>query len=375
MSFATIPEAVEAIRQGRMIVLVDDEDRENEGDVIMAAEFADEQAIAFMATKACGLICLAMAGELLDRLDLPMMTSRNRSRLGTAFTVSIEAAEGITTGISAADRAVTVAAAIADDAGPSSVVSPGHVFPLRAQEGGVLVRAGQTEGSVDLCRMAGLKSAAVICEIMKPDGTMARRDDLETYCRDHGLLMVTVADLIAYREQRESLVELIAEAKVDTLAGPARAYTYRSRIHGDQHLALIFGDQLGPGCEVQDPVAVRVHKERPLADAFGVPLPAGELSLSQALLTVAAGDGLLLYIRDSSSNHLANQLLNRGGKLHVDQPVGTIGMDPRDYGIGAQILRQCGVRKMRLVTASERPITALSGFGLEVVERLNPLQR
>ena len=196
MPFSTIPEAIAAIKQGKMIVLVDDQDRENEGDVIQAAEFADEQSVAFMATKACGLICLTMDGPLLDRLDLPM-TTRNQSRLGTAFTVSIEAAEGITTGISAGDRAATILAAVADDAGPQSVVSPGHVFPLRAKQGGVLVRAGHTEGSVDLCRLAGLKPAAVICEIMKPDGTMARRDDLERYsdeqsadghrCRSHRL--------------------------------------------------------------------------------------------------------------------------------------------------------------------------------------------
>ncbi|TVR39475.1 MAG: 3,4-dihydroxy-2-butanone-4-phosphate synthase [Planctomycetota bacterium] len=372
MPFATIPQAVEAIRAGRMVVLVDDEDRENEGDVIMAAEFADEASIAFMATRACGLICLAMDASLLDRLALPMMTSRNRSRLGTAFTVSIEASEGITTGISAADRAATVAAAISDHAGPESVVSPGHVFPLRAMDGGVLVRAGHTEGSIDLCRLAGLKPAAVICEILKSDGRMARRDDLDAFSQHHDLLMVTVADLIAYREQRESLVQLIAEAAVETAAGPARAYAYRSTVHGDQHLALVFGNRLGPGCTVDEPVRVRVHKERPLADAFGCALPRGELGINDALAAMAGNDGILLYIRGRSGDLLATQLLDRGGILHAERPVGSIGMDPRDYGIGAQILRQLGVRKMRLITASDRPITALSGFGLEVVERLNP---
>lgn len=373
MEFAPIPDAIAAIGRGEMVVLVDDEDRENEGDVIVAAEHASEAAVAFMATKACGLICLAMDGPLLDRLALPMMTSRNRSRLGTAFTVSIEAAEGITTGISAADRATTIRAAIADDAGPMSVVSPGHVFPLRAREGGTLVRAGQTEGSVDLCRLAGCKPAAVICEIMKADGTMARRDDLQTYCKEHGLMMVTVADLIAYRERRESLVELVAEASVATAAGAARVYSFRSTVHGAQHLAIVFGDRLGPDQEVSDPVLVRVHKERPLADVFGCGVGPGEVGVDAALRYIAErGEGVLLYIRDGSGDALGKQLLDRGGTLHVEQPVTALGMDPRDYGIGAQILRQCGVRKMRLITAAERHISALSGFGLEVVERCAP---
>ena len=373
MPFSTIPEAIAAIKQGKMIVLVDDQDRENEGDVIQAAEFADEQSVAFMATKACGLICLTMDGPLLDRLDLPMMTTRNQSRLGTAFTVSIEAAEGITTGISAGDRAATILAAVADDAGPQSVVSPGHVF-LRAKQGGVLVRAGHTEGSVDLCRLAGLKPAAVICEIMKPDGTMARRDDLERYSDEHNLPMVTVADLIAYREQRESLIELVAEAEITTSYGPARAYNFRSLVHGDQHLAVIYGDKLGPGREVNEPVHVRVQKERPLSDAFGCDLSDGEVSLDIALKQVSSGDGIVLYIRDSSSNYLSADLVARGGTRHIEQDGRGLGMDLRDYGIGAQILRRCGVRQMRLVTTSERNISALSGFGMELIERVNPLQ-
>lgn len=372
--FVDIPEAVEAIRRGGMVILVDDEDRENEGDLVIAAECVDEKAVAFMATKACGLICLAMDGDMLERIGLPMMTNRNRSRLGTAFTVSIEAAEGVTTGISAKDRATTILAAVADDASPRTVVSPGHIFPLRAQDGGVLVRAGQTEGSVDLCRLAGRKSAAVICEIMNPDGTMARRSDLQVFAKEFDIPICTVADLIAYRERRESLIELVAEAEVDTVAGPCRAYTYRSTVHDAHHLVMAYGDRLRPGSEVSEPVLVRVHKERLLSDAFGCGEQPGALPLRQSLSMISeAGEGLVLYIRDIAGSHLTSQLQARGGTLHVNRWYSGSGMDPRDYGIGAQIIADLGVRHMKLITANDQPITALSGFGLEVVERINPL--
>jgi 3,4-dihydroxy 2-butanone 4-phosphate synthase/GTP cyclohydrolase II len=371
--FAAIPEAIEAIRRGEMVVLVDDEDRENEGDLVIAAEFADEKAIAFMATKACGLICLSMDGEMLERIGLPMMTTSNKSRMGTAFTVSIEAAEGVTTGISAGDRARTIQAAIADDATPASVVTPGHVFPLRAQEGGVLVRAGQTEGSVDLARLAGCKSAGVICEIMLPDGSMARRDDLIPYCQEHGLLMITVADLIAYRERRERLIEVAAEGALTTSHGPCRAFTFRSSVADEHHLALVFGDALGPGRSVDEPVLVRVQKERALIDACGAEPDTKTLSLSTAMDLIAAeGSGLVLYIRDRDPRHFTAELMAEPEVRAVTPRQPFPVMDPRDYGIGAQILHHLGVRRMRLITSSDRHITALSGFGLEVVERVRP---
>jgi 3,4-dihydroxy 2-butanone 4-phosphate synthase / GTP cyclohydrolase II len=268
MQFSPIPDVIAAIARGDMVVLVDDEDRENEGDLVMAAQCADAKAIAFMATKGCGLICLSMEGRMLDRLGLPLMARDNRSRLSTAFTLSIEAREGVTTGISAADRAHTIQVAIADNARPEDLVSPGHIFPLRARDGGCLVRAGHSEASVDLARLAGLRPAAVICEIMKPDGEMARVPDLIPFCQQHNLLLATIADVIAYREARECTVELVAEARIDTPAGIFTTYCYRSRINGEHHLAFVRGEQLGPGKECHRPVLVRVQKEQILSDIF-----------------------------------------------------------------------------------------------------------
>jgi len=319
-----------------MIILVDDEDRENEGDLVMAAQFADARSIAFMATRACGLICLAMEGALLDRLGLPLMASVNASRFGTAFTLSIEAREGVTTGISAADRARTIQVAIADAAKPQDIVSPGHVFPLRARDGGVLVRAGQTEGSVDLARLAGLKPAGVICEIMKPDGTMARVPDLIAFAREHGLLLTSIADLIAWREARESLIALAAEAQLTTPQGVFRAYAYRNTLTGEHHLALVAGERLGPGREVADPVLVRVQKDSSLNGVYaavpGAIDPRG--SLAQI---AAAGEGVLLAVHDAEGRSLPDELVALGGRNHRPQVVAGSNMDPRDYGIGAQI--------------------------------------
>ncbi len=370
MPFTPIPQVLAELKAGRQIVLVDDEDRENEGDLVVAAEFADAKAIAFMATKACGLICLAMEGRMLDRLGLPLMTSVNTSRFGTAFTLSIEAREGVSTGISAADRARTIQAAIADNAKPQDIVTPGHVFPLRARDGGVLVRAGQTEGSVDLCRLAGLKPAGVICEIMKPDGTMARLPDLIEYCKEHRLALVSVADLIAWRERSESLIQLMAEATVQTEAGPMRAFCYRETVGGGHHLALVHGDRLGAGKVCPDPVLVRVQKQQVFDDVFGANWGLSPRASLREITT--AKDGVVLYMHDGDGSDLPARLVRLGGTDHRSAmaPSSSLAMDPRDYGIGAQILHHLGVRRLRLLTNSERPLVALSGHGLEVVERV-----
>ncbi len=375
MPFAAIPDVLTAWRRGEMIVLADDEDRENEGDLVMAAEFADAKAIAFMATKACGLICLSMDGPLLDRLGLPLMTSANASRFGTAFTLSIEAREGVTTGISAADRARTIATAIADDAKPQDLVTPGHVFPLRARDGGVLVRAGHTEAAVDLARLAGCKPAGVICEIMRPDGEMARLADLERYAAEHGLLLASIADLIAWREARESLVQVVAETVVPTAQGDFRAYAYVNTLNGEHHLALVLGESLRPQGERTTPVLVRVQKEALFTDRFHAP---GRLETQDFLQRIAAaGAGVLLLVNDFANRSLPDQLLAAGGQLApgtVPRPIAPAagGMDLREYGIGAQILHHLGVRQMRLITTSERNLSALAGYGLEVVERVKP---
>jgi 3,4-dihydroxy 2-butanone 4-phosphate synthase/GTP cyclohydrolase II len=371
MPFSPIPEVLAALQQGGIVVLVDDESRENEGDVIMAAEFADAKSVAFMATKACGLICLAMEGRLLDRLGLPLMSRDSRTRLGTAFTLSIEAREGVTTGISAADRARTIQVAVAEDAGPEDLVVPGHVFPLRARDGGVLVRAGHTEATVDLARLAGLKPAGVLCEIMNPDGTMARLPQLERFASEHRLPLATIADLIAWREERESLVKLAAEAPVETAAGIFRGYAYANTLTGEHHLALVRGERLRPGADLREPVLVRVQKESPLSDLFATGV--GGIDPRACLQQIAgAGEGVLLYMHDPDARGLPAQLAALGGADHREKPLPTPVMDPRDYGIGAQILHHLGVRRMRLITGSDRPISALSGHGLELVERVRP---
>lgn len=363
MPFASVPDLIAALAAGRMVVLVDDEDRENEGDLVMAADQVTEAAIAYMATRGCGLICLAMDGSLLDRLGLPVLARDPRHRYGTAFTLSIEAARGVTTGISAADRSTTIHAAIAADAGPQDVVSPGHIFPLRAREGGCLVRAGHTEAGVDLARLAGRRPAAVICEIMRPDGRMARLPDLERFCAVEGLLLGSIADLIAHRERSECLVEVVAEAPV-TIAGRAcRAFGYRNRLNGAEHLAVVGGKRLGPGAQLDEPVWVRVHRDDPLADLYAAG-PASPLRV--ALERVLSGDGVLLHLRDGAGVPLAQRLRAlAGGPAPVH--------DVRDYGIGAQILRHLGVRQMRLLTSANVPPSALAGHGLEILEVVAPL--
>ncbi|MFW5882630.1 MAG: 3,4-dihydroxy-2-butanone-4-phosphate synthase [Planctomycetota bacterium] len=359
MPLASIDAVIAAIGRGEMVVLVDDEDRENEGDLVMAAEHVDDAAIAFMAARGRGLICLALDGALIDRLQLPMMTADNRSPLGTAFTVSIEAAQGVTTGISAADRARTVRSAIADDAGPRSVVVPGHVFPLRAADGGVLVRAGQTEGSVDCARLAGCRPAAVICEIMKEDGTMARRPDLDAFCNEHGLLCASVADLIAYRLERECLIEECACRDLITRWGPARARVFRSQVDGVEHLALVFGELTASG-----PTLVRVQRRALLADLYGVVGPEGT-DLDESAAMLARDGGVLLHL-GGRGRDLASQISASPPGAETQRPL------IHDYGIGAQILRALGVERMRLISRHEVVPPALSGHGLEILDRVVP---
>ena len=369
-----VTRALEDIRNGKMVILVDDEDRENEGDLVFAAELVTPEHINFMATHARGLICLAMDDAMIDKLELPMMVRDNQASLGTAFTVSIEARHGVTTGISARDRATTIRAAVADDCGPANVVSPGHIFPLRARKGGVLVRTGQTEGSVDLARLAGLKPAGVICEIIRDDGEMARRPELEQFAQKHGLMLLSVADMIAYRLQRERIVRQKATGSLRPGAlgpgDPFSAYYYDTEVEDTEYLALVRGDVAAASAAGQA-VLVRVAAMDPLSDPFML-----RPDLVGALEAIDnAGTGVLLYVVNRSRMRLGpsfERLFGRGARESFAQlRTGSDSSEAlRDFGLGAQVLADLGLKKIRLMIHSDRKIAAIEGFGIEVVERI-----
>jgi 3,4-dihydroxy 2-butanone 4-phosphate synthase/GTP cyclohydrolase II len=379
MPMATIQEAIEEIRRGRMVILMDDKDRENEGDLCMAAEKITPQAINFMATYGRGLICLALTEERVKYLGLSMMVSENTSPFGTAFTVSVDAASGITTGISAADRAKTILDAIADDAKPQDLVTPGHIFPLRARKGGVLVRAGQTEGSVDLARLAGLKSAGVICEIMKNDGTMARQPDLMRFAKKHKLKVCTVADLIQYRLNYDSLVYRAATAPLPTrIGGQFQAVVYNTHVDESEHLALIKGD-ISP----KEETLVRVHTKYVPGDVFGFELLNTGAVIQRSMEIIGQeGKGVILYLQPERKGLRPSLVAypRMEGKQQKDMNLSFVyRADFKEYGIGAQILRDLGVRKMRLLTNNRKHLVGLRGYGLEVksleaIPRDNPLR-
>jgi 3,4-dihydroxy 2-butanone 4-phosphate synthase / GTP cyclohydrolase II len=370
--FATIEEAIEDIRAGRMVVVVDDPDRENEGDLTIAAQFATPDAINFMATHARGLICLCLTEERADKLGLRPMTDHNEAPLGTAFTVSIEAREGVTTGISAADRSHTIQVAIHADSTAHDLVQPGHVFPLRARPGGVLERIGQTEAAVDLARLAGLDASGVVCEIMNDDGTMARVPDLAPYCERHGLKMVTVADLVEYRRRHEKLVERGASVRLPTEHGEFTAVAFREKLNGKTHVALVKGHVDGA-----ENVLVRVHSECLTGDVFhSLRCDCGE-QLDQALAQIEAeGRGVLLYMaQEGRGIGLLNKLrayeLQEQGLDTVEANL-ELGFpaDARDYGIGNQILADLGLTTLRILTNNPKKLTGIDGFGLSVVEQV-----
>jgi 3,4-dihydroxy 2-butanone 4-phosphate synthase/GTP cyclohydrolase II len=374
MVVSRIEEVIEDIRAGRMIILVDDEDRENEGDLCMAAEAVTPEAINFMARYGRGLICMTLDRALVKKLNLPMMVEKNKSPYETGFTISIEARTGVTTGISAADRARTIKVAVDRDAKPEDIVSPGHVFPLRARRGGVLERTGQTEGSVDLARLAGMMPAGVICEIMKDDGTMARMPDLEKFAAEHNMKIATIADLVAYRLRRDTLVHRAVEARLPShFGGEFKAIVYVNDVDKHEHLALVKGE-IDPGKEIM----VRVHSECLTGDVFGSDRCDCGSQLQEAMRMVSeAGTGVILYMRQEGRgigliNKLkAYALQDNEGLDTVDANL-ELGFKPdlRDYGIGAQILRDIGVRKMCLLTNNPKKIVGLEGYDLEVTRRL-----
>ncbi len=381
MTFAPIPQLLEELQAGRPIVLVDDPARENEGDLCFAAEFASPQLIALMMRECCGLICLALDPAICDRLQLPPMVAENKSRYGTAFTVSIGASQGMTTGISASDRARTVLAAVHPEAKPEDLTRPGHVMPLRAREGGVLVRAGHTEAVVDLCRLAGLRPAGVICEVTKPDGEMARVPDLIEFCQRHRILLGCIADLVEYRRRRERMIERVAVARMPTQHGEFDCHTYQSLVDGRTHMALTVGiprvGDNGRFPPIDEPVLVRVHSQCLTGDAFGSLRCDCGPQLQFAMQRVQAeGRGVVLYIsQEGRGIGLANKLkayaLQDSGMDTVEANV-HLGFraDEREFGTGAQILHDLGVRRLRLLTNNPKKLAGLQGYGLEVVAQV-----
>jgi len=360
-------ELIDDIRQGKMIILMDDEDRENEGDLIMAASFVSAEDVNFMARYGRGLICLTLSRKRCEQLNLPLMVSSTDAKHLTNFTVSIEAAEGVTTGISAADRAATVQAAVAEGAKPTDIIQPGHIFPLMAQPGGVLARAGHTEAGNDLARLADCIPASVIVEILNEDGTMARRPQLEIFAREHGLKIGTIADLIQYRIEHERTVERVAECSLPTQYGNFRLLAYQDLVDEHLHLALVYGE-----ISADDPVLVRVHTEDTMIDVLGAEFDGGSLSLRNAMARIAKeGSGVIVIIRKKDdaqglvSKITDHQLREKGIKL----PRPGTGLELRGYGLGAQILVDLGVKKMHVMGAPKK-LHGLSGFGLEIVEYL-----
>ncbi len=362
MAVSTTHEIIAELRAGRMVILVDEEDRENEGDLVLAAEFVTPEAINFMAKFGRGLICLTLTEERCNQLNLPMMTSRNGTSYGTNFTVSIEAAEGVTTGISAADRARTIQVAVAKNAQPSDIVQPGHIFPLKAQKGGVLMRAGHTEAGCDFAELAGLTPAAVICEIMKDDGTMARLPDLIEFAKEHGLKIGTIADLIHYRSQNESIVERIAERTMHTVHGVFSAIAYRDKPSGGAHLALVHGD-----IQAEMETLVRVHQPVSILDLLETQATTHSWNMASAMAAIKAAErGVMVLLNcEESADQMFAQFEALDTSTQKPQPRSSR-MDLRTYGIGAQILKDLGVGKMKLL-ASPRKMPSMTGFDLEVV--------